>query len=42
MDNQQYIHVNIYVMKDWHHIPVLLTLEHVEMGVKVNNIIAIL
>ncbi len=42
MDNQLWIHVNIYFMKDWHHIPILLTLEHVEVGANANDIIAIL
>jgi hypothetical protein len=42
MDNQQWIRVNICVMKDWHHIPILLTLERVEVGANANNIIAIL
>jgi hypothetical protein len=29
-------------MEDWHHIPILLTLERVEVGANANNIIAIL
>jgi hypothetical protein len=32
----------VYVIKNWRQIPILLTLEHVQMDVTRNNIIAIL
>jgi hypothetical protein len=34
--------MNVYVMKNWDCIPILLTFPHVEMGVMVNNIIVII
>lgn len=38
IDNQQCIHVHIYVMKNWKHIPIVLILEKVEVGAISNNI----
>jgi hypothetical protein len=34
--------MNVYVVKDWVCIPILLTFQHVEMGVMVNNNIIII
>jgi hypothetical protein len=42
MDNQQWTNVHVYIMKDWHQFPILLTLEHVEANATIYNIIAIL
>jgi hypothetical protein len=34
--------MHVYVMKNWVCIQILLTLQHVEMGVMANNIIVII
>jgi hypothetical protein len=42
MDNQQWTNVHVYIMKNWHRFPILLSLEHVEVDATPYNIIAIL
>jgi hypothetical protein len=42
INNQQGINIHFYVLKIWHSILILLTLECVEMGANTNNIIRIL
>jgi len=39
INNQQWINVHVYVMKNLFHISILCTLEHVKIGVIVKNII---
>lgn len=34
--------VHVYVMKEWHQIPILLTLKHVGVGANANNIFMVL
>ncbi len=41
-NNQQWINIHLYLIKIWRSIPILLTLECVEMGANINNIIRIL
>jgi hypothetical protein len=38
VDAQQWINIHGYVMQNWKHAPVLLTLEKVEVGATSNNI----
>jgi hypothetical protein len=38
VDVQQWINIHVYMMKNWKQIPILLTLEKVEMGTTSNNI----
>ncbi len=42
IDAQQWIIIHAYVMKNWKRVPILLTLEKVEMGATLNNIKAII
>jgi hypothetical protein len=42
MEHQEWIIVHVYVMKHWHCIPILLTLEHVEVGATINHITTII
>jgi hypothetical protein len=42
VDVQQWINIHAYMMKNWKQIPILLTLEKVEMGTIVNNIKAVI
>ncbi len=42
VDDQQWINIHVYMMKNWKRVPILLTFEKVEMGVTLNNIEAII
>ncbi len=42
MDNYQWINIHVYVMKDWCQVPILLTLECVNVSANANNITTIL
>jgi hypothetical protein len=42
IDNQQWINVHAYMMQNWICIPILLTLEWIEVGATTKNIITII
>jgi hypothetical protein len=42
INNQWWISVHVYVMQNWIHIPILLTLEWVEVGAIIENITTII
>ncbi len=42
MDNQQWINVHVYLIKHWRQIPILLSLEHMEVSAITNSITIIL
>jgi hypothetical protein len=42
INNQQWINLHAYVMQNWIHIPILLTLEWVKVGAIIENNTAII
>jgi hypothetical protein len=42
VDAQQWINIHAYMMKNWKRVPILLTLEKLEMGATSNNIKAVI